>query len=374
MKNPRFNFREIARTGQARAGLFQTPRGEVRTPCFMPVGTRATVKGILPDQLKAIGSQIILANTFHLHLRPGEGLIESLGELHGFMRYDGPILTDSGGFQVFSLSDLRVISEQGVAFRSPIDGAKCFIAPEDSLRIQRALGANIVMAFDECPPADMEGDALVKSTERTLRWLERSASVELKPHQCMFPIVQGGMNPALRISSARQTVAMLPDSVGFAVGGLAVGEAREMTYRMLEVSIGELPPDRPRYMMGIGTPEDLVLAVDRGVDLFDCVLPTRNARNARLFTPAGPINLRNACHKADGRVVLEGCDCPACAGGFSRAYLHHLHKADEMLAGILGSLHNLRYLIRQCEQMREAIGQGRWEDWKAGFWARLKAG
>lgn len=354
--------------------MFLTPRGEVRTPCFMPVGTRATVKGIMPRDLREIGSQIILANTFHLHLRPGEAIIEAMGELHGFMGYDGPILTDSGGFQVFSLSDLRRITEEGVHFKSPLDGSACFISPEISLRIQRALGANIVMAFDECPPATMEGEELRKSTELTLRWLERCATVELKPHQAMFPIVQGGMNPALRVESARRTLALIPDAVGYAVGGLAVGEARETTYQMLEVSIAELPTDRPRYMMGIGTPEDLVLAVDRGVDLFDCVLPTRNARNARVFTDDGGMNLRNAQWKEDPRPILEGCDCPACAGRFSRAYLNHLHRADEMLGGILASLHNLRYLIRQCERMRSAIEAGTWEEWKARFWELRRKG
>jgi len=334
----------------------------------MPVGTRATVKGILPRDLYGIGSQIILANTFHLHLRPGEELIESLGGLHDFMAYNGPILTDSGGFQVFSLADLRRITEEGVHFKSPIDGSACFISPEKSLQIQRALGANIVMAFDECPSASMEGDALRRSMELTLRWLERCATVDLKPHQTMFPIVQGGMDPALRVESARRTLALIPDANGYAVGGLAVGEARETTYRMLEVSIAELPTNRPRYMMGIGTPEDLVLAVDRGVDLFDCVLPTRNGRNARVFTTKGAMNLRNAQWRNDRRPLVEGCDCPCCTQGFTRAYLHHLHRCDEMLGGTLASLHNLRFLIRQCEEMREAILEGRWEDWKAEFW------
>ena len=364
--NP-FQFETIATAGAARAGLFHTPRGAVTTPCFMPVGTKATVKGLTPVQLREAGSQIILANTFHLHLRPGEALVEKLGELHGFMRYDGPILTDSGGFQVFSLSDLRKITEEGVRFKSPIDGAACMITPEKSLEIQRALGANIVMAFDECPAHDMTDKMLVDSTERTLRWLERSASVALKPHQRMFPIVQGGMDPALRTDSARRTIAMIPDAAGYAVGGLAVGESRQTTYQMLEVSIAELPTDRPRYMMGIGTPEDLLWAVDRGVDLFDCVLPTRNARNARVFHPGANLNMRNAVHRDSAAPIQEGCDCHTCVSGFSRGYLHHLHKADEMLGGILCSIHNIRYLIRQCGEMRAAISEGRWEDWKGEF-------
>jgi len=339
-------------------------------PCFMPVGTRATVKGVLPRDLREMKSQIILANTFHLHLRPGEALIEKLGGLHDFMRYDGPILTDSGGFQVFSLADLRKITEEGVTFRSPIDGAKCFISPEIAMQIQRALGANVVMAFDECPPATMEGDVLRESTDRTLRWLERCLSVDLKPHQRMFPIVQGGMNEDLRIESAQRTLAIKPDAAGYAVGGLAVGESKEVTYRMLAASLTVLPADRPRYMMGIGTPEDLLLAVDAGVDMFDCVLPTRNARNGRVFFPGGALNLRNAAHREDPQPIEPGCDCPACDGGFSRAYLRHLHKSDEMLAGTLCSLHNIRYLLRQCEEMRLAIVTGRWEEWKASFHAK----
>lgn len=355
--------------GAARRGTFHTPRGVVETPCFMPVGTRATVKGVLPRDLREMGATMILANTFHLHLRPGEQLIEQLGELHEYMRYDGPILTDSGGFQVFSLADLRKITEEGVAFKSPVDGSRCFISPEISMQIQRALGSNVVMAFDECPNHEMEGETLRASTELTLRWLKRCLSVELKPHQTIFPIVQGGMNEALRVESARRTLELVPNAAGFAVGGLAVGESRDVTYRMLQTSLGELPPDRPRYMMGVGTPEDLVWAVDHGIDLFDCVLPTRNARNAKVFAPGGDLNLRNAKHKDDPAPIMEGCDCHACAGGFSRAYLHHLHKTKEMLGGMLCSLHNLRYLIRLCEGMREAIAAGNWDNWKANFFA-----
>ncbi len=366
---PTFAFSVQSSHGLARAAHFTTPHGLVRTPCFMPVGTRATVKAITPRDLREMGAQIILANTFHLHLRPGEDVIERLGGLHGFMRYNGPILTDSGGFQVFSLADLRNLTEEGVAFRSPIDGAPCFLSPEKALRIQRALGANIVMAFDECPGIEVTGAALRESTERTLRWLERSLSVPLQGHQCLFPIVQGGMDAALRVDSARRTLATAPDAVGYAVGGLAVGEGRDTTYRMLEVSLGELPENRPRYLMGVGTPEDLVWAVDRGVDLFDCVLPTRNARNARVFTAEGHLNLRNARYREDPLPIQPGCDCHACREGFSRAYLHHLHRADEILASMLASWHNLRFLLRQCEEMRTAITDGTWEDWKRRFFA-----
>ena len=365
-----FEFQVLARQGQARRGRFQTPRGPVETPCFMPVGTRASVKGLMPRDLRDMGSQIILANTFHLHLRPGEELVERLGELHGFMRYDGPILTDSGGFQVFSLSDLRSISEKGVKFRSPVDGASLFLSPEIATQIQRALGANVIMAFDECPSVAMTGKELRDSTERTLRWLERCLTVELKPHQRLFPIVQGGMEADLRTESARLTLAMKPDAAGYAVGGLAVGEERITTYRMLEVSVAELPTDRPRYMMGIGTPEDLIWAVDRGIDMFDCVLPTRNARNARVFAVGGAMNLRNAKFKDDILPIDPDCDCYTCRTGFSRGYLHHLHKVGEMLSGILCSIHNLRWLLRQCEEMRAAIDQGKWEDYKAGFFEK----
>ncbi len=328
----------------------------------MPVGTKATVKALTPRDLRDMGAHMILANTFHLHLRPGEKTIERLGELHGFMRWDGPILTDSGGFQVFSLADIRNITEEGVRFKSPIDGALVNLTPERSMEIQRALGPDVVMAFDECPNADMTGRELEESTDRTLRWLERCLSVELKPHQALFPIVQGGMNGALRESSARRTIEAFPDAKGYAIGGLSVGESREQTYAMLEHSIGELQTDRPRYFMGLGTPRDLVEAVDRGVDLFDCVLPTRNARNARVFHPDGNLNLRNAVHRDDGAPVQENCDCPCCTQGFSRGYLHHLFKADEILACILTTQHNVRYLIRLCEEMREAIVKGQWEE------------
>lgn len=364
-----FRHEVLSRQGAARRGRFHTPRGPVETPCFMPVGTRASVKGLLPRDLREMGSQIILANTFHLHLRPGEELIERLGELHGFMRYDGPILTDSGGFQVFSLSDLRSLSEEGVKFRSPVDGAPCFLSPEIATRIQRALGANIIMAFDECPPVSMTGRELRNSTERTLRWLERCLTVDLKPHQRLFPIVQGGMEEALRTESALRTLALKPDAAGYAIGGLAVGEERAVTYRMLEVSVAELPADRPRYMMGIGTPEDLIWAVDRGVDLFDCVLPTRNARNARVFVRGGALNLRNAKFRDDPSPIDPACDCHTCAQGFSRGYLHHLHRVGEMLSGVLCSIHNVRWLLRQCEEMRAAIDEGRWQDYKAEFFA-----
>ncbi len=367
-----FSYKNEATDQLARAGLFQTPRGLVKTPCFMPVGTKATVKALTPRDLKEIGSQIILANTFHLHLRPGEELIERMGELHEFMKYDGPILTDSGGFQVFSLAELREITEEGVAFKSPLDGSACFLSPEKSMEIQKALGSNMIMAFDECPPADADDVYNRGSMERTLRWLERCATVPLKEHQTLFPIVQGGMFEQLREESCARTLEIIPDAEGYAVGGLAVGEGRDMTYRMLKVSVSGLPVDKPRYMMGVGTPEDLVWAVDKGIDLFDCVLPTRNARNARVFVPGGALNLRNASFKEEKGPIMEGCDCYACKERFSRSYLHHLHRAGEMLGGMLASIHNVRYLIRQCEEMRSAILEGKWEEYKNGFFALYK--
>jgi len=361
-----WSFQLLATDGAARNGRLHTHHGVIETPCFMPVGTKATVKAMTPRDLREAGATMILANTFHLTLRPGEQVIEELGGLHEFMRWDGPILTDSGGFQVFSLADLRKIDERGVRFRSPIDGAMIELTPERAMQIQRALGPDVCMAFDECPAAGMDGDALRKSTELTLRWLERCLTVDLKPHQAIFPIVQGGMDAALRGWSARETLRIAPDARGYAVGGLSVGEDRELTFRMLEASIAELPADRPRYFMGLGVPRDLVEAVDRGIDLFDCVLPTRNARNARVFHPEGDLNLRNAKHARDSRVIDEQCDCAACAGGFSRGYLHHLFKQDEILACILATQHNVRTLIRQCEEMRKAIRERRWEEWKMG--------
>lgn len=366
-KDNLFSFSVDATSGNARSCTLETAHGTVKTPCFMPVGTKATVKALTARDLRELGSQIVLANTFHLHLRPGEEIVEKLGELHGFMRYFGPILTDSGGFQVFSLADIRKIDEKGVNFNSPYDGAKITMTPESSMQIQRALGADIIMAFDECPNAEMTGKELRDSTDRTLRWLEGCMSVELKPHQAMFPIVQGGMNPELREESAQRTIALYPDAKGFAVGGLSVGETREQTYTMLEHSVGQLPTDRPRYFMGLGTPKDLIEAVDRGIDMFDCVLPSRNARNGRLFHPGGDINMRNAIHAEDPSPVWELDDSPLAKEGYSRGYLHHLFKQKEILASMLATQYNIRYLLRMCEEMRVAIAEDKWEEYKAQY-------
>ena len=362
-----FSFQLLATDGRARRGTYHTAHGPVHTPCFMPVGTKATVKGLTPRDLREMGAQMILANTFHLHLRPGERIIEELGGLHEFMRYDGPILTDSGGFQVFSLAKLRQLDERGVRFRSPLDGSLVDLTPERAMEIQRALGPDVCMAFDQCPEADMGADALRESTERTLRWLARCLCAPLKPHQALFPIVQGGMDGALRAESARRTLEVAPDQPGYAVGGLSVGESRDKTYEMLACSVGELPHDKPRYFMGLGTPEDLVRAVDLGIDLFDCVLPTRSARTGRVFVKGGHISLRNALHARDAQPIEPGCDCPACAGGFSRGYLHHLFKQDEILGCILASQHNVRWLLRLCEQMRAAIAAGEWAALRDGL-------
>lgn len=366
-----FAFALRATSGTARRGTYMTAHGAVETPCFMPVGTKATVKALTPRDLREMGAQMVLANTFHLHLRPGEALIESLGGLHAFMRYGGPILTDSGGFQVFSLAKIRDIDEEGVAFRSPLDGSRVHLTPEKAMEIQRALGPDVCMAFDQCPEADMAGAALRESTDRTLRWLERCLTVELKPHQAVFPIVQGGMDAALREYSAKRTVETGGEkAAGFAVGGLSVGESRDTTYRMLATSVACLPADKPRYFMGLGTPVDLLNAVDRGVDLFDCVLPTRSARTGRVFHPSGYLNLRNAKFARDGAVIEEGCDCAACAGGFSRGYIHHLIRQDEILASILASQHNVRTLLRLCEAMRAAIEAGAWAEFRDAELAR----
>ncbi|MGF1573661.1 MAG: tRNA guanosine(34) transglycosylase Tgt [Sumerlaeia bacterium] len=366
-----FAFSLDAQSAGARATTFTTAHGTVRTPCFMPVGTKATVKALTPRDLRELGSQIVLANTFHLHLRPGEAIVEKLGELHGFMRYFGPILTDSGGYQVFSLADLRKINEEGVVFRSPVDGAQIKLTPERAMEIQRTLGADIIMAFDECPNAKMTGKELADSTSRTLRWLERCFTVTLKPHQALFPIVQGGMNPQLREESARRTLELVPNAKGYAVGGLSVGEDRQTTYGMLEHSISQLPTNRPRYFMGLGTPLDLIEAVDRGVDMFDCVLPTRNARNGQLFHPDGPLNMTNACHSGNPDPIWELDDSPLMQEGISRGYLHHLFKQKEMLAAILATQYNIRYLLRLCEDMRRAIMENRWEAFRDETKARL---
>jgi queuine tRNA-ribosyltransferase len=365
-------FELIATDGVARRGRLAFPRGTVETPAFMPVGTYGSVKGMLPEQLKGLGAEIILGNTFHLFLRPGLEVIEAHGGLHGFTRWDGPILTDSGGFQVFSLAHRRRITEAGVTFSAPTDGSTVFLGPEESMRIQRALDADVVMIFDECTPYLIKGEpateaAAQASMQLSLRWAERSKRAHEGNDAALFGIVQGGMHHSLRTQSAEGLKALGFD--GYAIGGLAVGEPEAERNAMLEHTCPQLPEDRPRYLMGVGRPEDLVEAVARGVDMFDCVMPTRNARNGHFFTTFGTVRIRNAQYERDTRPIEEGCGCPACSGGYTRAYLRHLDRCNEMLAPILGTLHNLWYYQRVMAGMREAIERGTFGAFRDSFYA-----
>jgi len=349
------NFELDCSDGAARRGRLQFPRGTVETPAFMPVGTYGTVKGMLPRDIEAIGAEIILGNTFHLYLRPGVDIIERHGDLHDFMQWQGPILTDSGGFQVFSLGDMRRITEQGVRFRSPVDGAEVFLDPETSMSIQRSLGADVVMIFDECTPYPASEDEARQSMELSLRWAQRSKTAHGDNPAALFGIVQGGMYAALRQRSAEALMAMEFD--GYAIGGLSVGEPKDDMLSVLDTLQPVLPAKKPRYLMGVGTPADLLASVQRGIDMFDCVMPTRNARNGHIFTSRGVLKLRNARHKTDTRPLDEQCDCYTCQH-FSRAYLHHLDKCNEILGSQLNTLHNLRYYQNHMSAIRQAIEVG----------------
>ena len=352
------------RTG-ARAGIIHTPHGSFPTPIFMPVGTQASVKGVSPDELRDLGAGIILSNTYHLFLRPGMDLIREAGGLHKFMHWDRAILTDSGGFQVFSLGDLRKITEEGVTFRSHIDGSKKFLSPEVSMEVQMALGSDIVMAFDECVPYPADYDYAKKSTERTIRWLKRCKEAMTAPNQGLFGIVQGGMYKELREWNARETTAM--DLPGYAVGGLSVGEPKELMYEMLEYSTSLLPQDKPRYLMGVGTPDCLVEGVQRGIDMFDCVYPTRVARNGMAMTWTGRLVMKNAQFTHDHHVLEEGCGCYACRNGYTRAYIRHLVRANEIFGLRLLSLHNLYFLQEFMRRMRQAILDDRFTEFRSDF-------
>lgn len=352
------------RTG-ARAGIIHTPHGSFPTPIFMPVGTQASVKGVSPDELRDLGAGIILSNTYHLFLRPGMDLIREAGGLHKFMHWDRAILTDSGGFQVFSLGDLRKITEEGVTFRSHIDGSKKFLSPEVSMEVQMALGSDIVMAFDECVPYPADYDYAKKSTERTIRWLKRCKEAMTAPNQGLFGIVQGGMYKELREWSARETTAM--DLPGYAVGGLSVGEPKELMYEMLEYSTSLLPQGKPRYLMGVGTPDCLVEGVQRGIDMFDCVYPTRVARNGMAMTWTGRLVMKNAQFTHDHHVLEEGCGCYACCNGYTRAYIRHLVRANEIFGLRLLSLHNLYFLQDFMRRMRQAILDDRFTEFRSDF-------
>jgi len=371
-----FTFEHQASAGAARAGVFMTPHGPVHTPAFMAVGTLATVKALDPMELTTIGCQMILANTYHLHLRPGEDVIEALGGVHRFMGWNGPMLTDSGGFQVFSLESLRTISEDGVEFRSHIDGSKHRFTPESVMHIERSLGADVIMQFDHVIPGQSDEAAARDASERSIRWLDR-CKAELErmgnresgiPEQTLFPIVQGGIHATLRREAAR-AIRSIGDWTGYGIGGLSVGESKPDMYAMLEVVNDELPVDRPRYLMGVGFPEDLVEGVKRGVDMFDCVAPTRMGRNGTAFTSDGRVNVRRAEFRVDARPLDETCDCPTCTR-FSRAYLRHLFVADEILGLRLLSLHNVHFLVALMRRARAAIADGSFDAWSRDWLAR----
>ena len=350
--------------GKARRGRLRFPRGVVETPAFMPVGTYGTVKGMLPRDIAATGADIILGNTFHLMLRPGTEVVKAHGDLHDFMHWDKPVLTDSGGFQVFSLGDLRKISEQGVAFKSPIDGASVFLDPEKSMQVQRELGSDIVMIFDECTPYPATHQQAQDSMQLSLRWAERSKAAHGDSASALFGIVQGGMFEDLR----EQSMAGLKniDFDGYAIGGLSVGEPKDEMLKVLDVVTPLMPEQKPRYLMGVGTPQDILDAVIRGIDMFDCVMPTRHARNAHLFTSRGVVKLRNAKHRYDTGPLDVNCDCYTCQN-FSRAYLHHLDKCKEILGSQLNTIHNLRYYQLHMQAIRQAIVDDRLQQFAGDF-------
>jgi queuine tRNA-ribosyltransferase len=368
---PVFAFEVQSRDGKARAGRLETPHGTVHTPAFMPVGTAGAVKAATARDVKELGAEIILANTYHLMLRPGPGLVADLGGLHGFTSWRGPFLTDSGGYQVFSLAGLRHLGEEGVRFKSHLDGSLHLLSPERSIEVQELLGGDVIMAFDECPPYPAPREAVGEATARTTRWAERSLAAHRRRDQWLFGIVQGGIHQDLREQSAEGLIAL--DFPGYAIGGLSVGEPKDDMRRIVEGLDEILPADRPRYLMGVGTPEDLIEGVARGVDLFDCVLPTRNARNGQLFTRHGKLMIRNARFRNDPRPPDPQCGCPTCRTT-SRAYLRHLHLAGEMSAANLLTLHNLWFYLDTMRAMRQSIRLCRFQGFRAEALRMLLAG
>jgi queuine tRNA-ribosyltransferase len=360
-------FELLANDNNARRGRLTFERGVVETPVFMPVGTYGTVKAMTPEELKELGAQIVLGNTFHLMLRPGTEVIQKHGDLHDFMHWDGPILTDSGGFQVWSLGELRKITEEGVKFSSPVDGNKVFLGPEESMQVQRELGSDIVMIFDECTPYPATEKEARDSMELSLRWAKRCKEAHGDNPSALFGIVQGGMYEHLRDESLAGLVDIGFD--GYAIGGLSVGEPKEDMLRVIQHLNPSMPKDRPRYLMGVGTPEDLVEAVRRGIDMFDCVMPTRNARNGYLFTSKGMLRIRNSKHQADTRPLDEDCDCYTCKN-YSRSYLRHLDKTGEILGARLNTIHNLHYYQKLMAELRNAIAEQRLDDFVAEFYAK----
>ncbi len=365
-RNSKFEFKLLKRdkTSNARLGKIITPHGEVNTPVFMPVGTQGTVKGLTPERVKELGAEIVLSNTYHLYLRPGHKLIKDLGGLHQFMNWKHPILTDSGGFQVYSLGALRKITEEGVMFQSHIDGSKHFISPEFAIEIQEALGADIIMCFDECTPYPADFDYAEKSLDMTIRWARRCKDAKKNNQQALFGIVQGGIYHELRKRGVEEIVKIGFD--GYSLGGLSVGEPKEIMMKITEATVPLLPEEKPRYLMGVGTPEDIVACVYHGVDMFDCVIPTRNARNGMLFTNSGKVVIKHARYRNDESPLDSECDCYTCKN-YSRAYLRHLFVAKEILAVILNTIHNVRHFTNLMEKIREAIKTGTYETFRKGF-------
>ncbi|MCC7322149.1 MAG: tRNA guanosine(34) transglycosylase Tgt [Rubellimicrobium sp.] len=367
-----FSFSISATDGRARTGLITTPRGTIRTPAFMPVGTAGTVKAMLPDSVAATGADIILGNTYHLMLRPGAERVARLGGLHRFMNWERPILTDSGGFQVMSLAGLRKLSEEGVTFASHIDGSRHLLSPERSMEIQRLLGSDIVMCFDECPALPATDEAVARSMRLSMRWADRSREAfGDRPGHALFGIQQGGVNLELRAESAEALKRIGFD--GYAVGGLAVGEGQEAMFGVLDHAPGMLPADRPRYLMGVGKPDDIVGAVERGIDMMDCVLPSRSGRTGQAWTRRGQVNIKNARHQDDPRPLDEDCTCPACRS-YSRAYLHHVFRAQEIIASMLLTWHNLHYFQELMAGLRDAISRGQLPAFVAAFHAARAEG
>ncbi|WP_278920894.1 tRNA guanosine(34) transglycosylase Tgt [Pseudophaeobacter profundi] len=369
---PKITFDLKARDGKARTGVISTPRGDIRTPAFMPVGTAATVKAMMPESVRETGADILLGNTYHLMLRPTAERIDRLGGLHKFMNWDRPILTDSGGFQVMSLAGLRKLTEQGVTFKSHIDGSKHELTPERSMEIQKLLGSDIVMCFDECPALPATRDRIAESMQLSMRWAARSKQAfGDRPGHALFGIMQGGLEQDLREESAEALKEIGFD--GYAVGGLAVGEGQEAMFDCLDYAPDMLPQDKPRYLMGVGKPDDIVGAVARGIDMMDCVLPSRSGRTGQAFTRHGVVNIKNARHADDPRPLDENCSCPACSK-YSRAYLHHVFRSNEMISGMLLTWHNLRYFQDIMEGMRGAIAAGSFDAWQQDFHAKRAEG
>ena len=363
----KFSFALHATDGRARLGAISTPRGEIRTPAFMPVGTAATVKAMMPESVRQTGADILLGNTYHLMLRPTAERIDRLGGLHEFMNWDRPILTDSGGFQVMSLADLRKMTEKGVTFKSHIDGSKHELTPERSMEIQRLLGSDIVMCFDECPALPATKDRIAESMRLSMRWAQRSRDAfGDRPGHALFGIQQGGLEQDLREESAKALRGIGFD--GYAIGGLAVGEGQEAMFGCLDYAPDMLPVDKPRYLMGVGKPDDIVGAVKRGIDMMDCVLPSRSGRTGQAWTRRGQVNIKNARHQDDPRPLDEDCTCPACRN-YSRAYLHHVYRSQEMISGMLLTWHNLHYFQELMQGMRDAIADGRFAEFEADFHA-----